>query len=73
MTSEILGLFANTLTGDDKYSLHNTENLPQPIQMVLSKNIRIFVNFLLHVSNLHKILNILKKNINLIGSLFPKL
>ena len=25
---EILGLFVNTLTADDKYSLRNTENLP---------------------------------------------
>ena len=31
--SEILGLFVNTLTADDKYSLHNSENLTQPIQM----------------------------------------
>ena len=31
--SEILGLFVNTLTADDKYSLHNSKNLTQPIQM----------------------------------------
>ena len=31
--SEILGLFVNTLTADDKYSLQNSENLTQPIQM----------------------------------------
>ena len=35
--SEILGLFGNTLIGDDKYSLHNSENLRHPIQMELSK------------------------------------
>ena len=36
--SEILGLLVNTLTVDNKYSLSNSENLPQPIQMQLSKN-----------------------------------
>ena len=33
--SEILTLFVNTLTADDKHSLRNTENLSQPIQMQL--------------------------------------
>ena len=32
--SEILGLFVNTQIPDDKYSLLNSENLPQPIQML---------------------------------------
>ena len=39
---EILGLFINTLTlntltADDKYFLRNRENLPQRIQIKLSK------------------------------------
>ena len=34
--SEILGLFVSTLNADDKYSLRNSNNLPQPIQMQLS-------------------------------------
>ena len=33
---EILGLFVNTLTADDKYALLDCENLPFPIQMQLS-------------------------------------
>ena len=33
---EIVGLFVNTLTTDDKYFLLNSENLGQPIQMQLS-------------------------------------
>ena len=33
--SEILGLFVDTLTVDDKYCLANKENLLQPIQMQL--------------------------------------
>ena len=35
--SEILRLFVNTMTADEKYSRHNRENLPQRIQMQLSK------------------------------------
>ena len=34
---EILGLFFNTLTAYDKYSLQSNNNLPQPIQTQLSK------------------------------------
>ena len=37
VTFEILGLLVNTLTSDDKYSLRNSKNLPQPTQMQLSK------------------------------------
>ena len=33
---KILGLFVNTLTADEKYSLLNRDNLMQPIQMQLS-------------------------------------
>ena len=35
--SKILGLFVNALTADDKYSLRNSEDLQQPIQMQLFK------------------------------------
>ena len=45
MISGILGLFVNTLTGDDKYSLRNSENLQQPIQMQLSNKQRTFFQF----------------------------
>ena len=41
LISEILGLFVNTLTADDKYSLRNSENLPRPFQMHLSKKQKI--------------------------------
>ena len=43
---EILGVFANTLTDNDKYSIRNTENLPQPIQKQLSKKQSTFSQFL---------------------------
>ena len=42
---EILRSFFNTLPLDDKYSLSNTENVPQPIQMQLSKRLQIFFQF----------------------------
>ena len=35
--SEILGVFVNTLTADDKYSLCNRKNLPDSIELQLSK------------------------------------
>ena len=37
VTCEILGLFVNLLTADYKYSLRNSQNLPQPIQMQFFK------------------------------------
>ena len=43
----ILGLFINTLTEDDKYFLRNSENLPQPIQMQISKKQKTFSQVLL--------------------------
>ena len=43
--SEILRLFVNILTPDDKYSLSKNECLTQPIQMQLSQNLKIFSKF----------------------------
>ena len=50
---EILGLFVNTLTVDENYPLYNTENLPQPNQMQLTKKF-----FLRQFWKLDQILNI---------------
>ena len=44
---EILGLFVNTLTAHDKYSLLNRDNLTQPIQMQLSE--KTFPEFFLRI------------------------
>ena len=63
--SEILGLFANALTGDDKYSRHFRETLPQPIQMQLSKKQKFIFKFLSGFRNLHEIRNILTQKISL--------
>ena len=43
---KILGLFANTLTAEDKYSFFNKDSLTQPIQMQLSKNQKTFFELL---------------------------
>ena len=50
--SEILGLFFKAMTANDKYSLRNSKNLPKPIQMQLSRKLKIFLDFLLHICNL---------------------
>ena len=39
-------MFLNILTGDDKYSLINRDNLRQPIQMQLSPKQKAFSQFL---------------------------
>ena len=46
--SEILGLFVIKLIADDKHFLQTTENLPQPIEMKLSKKKKLLLNFFLH-------------------------
>ena len=43
--SEILRPFVKTLPPDEKYFPVNRENLPQPIQMKLSKKLKIFPDF----------------------------
>ena len=42
---EILGVFANTLTANDKYRVQDCENLPLPIQMQLSEKRKTFPEF----------------------------
>ena len=45
---KVLGLFVNTLTADDKYSLLNRDNLTQPIHMQLSQKQKNFLEFFLY-------------------------
>ena len=42
---ELLALFLNTMTTDDKISPHNSENFAQQIQMQLSQEPKIFYGF----------------------------
>ena len=39
---EILRVFLNTLTADDKYPIQDCENLQLPIEMSLSQNEKLF-------------------------------
>ena len=39
---EILGLFVNALSADDKFSLGNSDNLRPPFQIQLSKKANFF-------------------------------
>ena len=51
---ESLGPSFNTLAADDKYSRRNMQNFQQQLQMAYYlKNKRIFLQFLLLLSNLH--------------------
>ena len=52
---KILGLFVNTLSTDDKYSLLKKDNLTQTIQMQLSEKQKTFSEFFVHFQNLDQI------------------
>ena len=45
LLSKILRLFVNTLTDGDKYSILHTDNLKQPIQILLSQKQKSFSEF----------------------------
>ena len=47
-----LTLFVNTTSAVDKCSHPNRDNLMQPIHMLLSQQLKIFLNFFLHFQNL---------------------
>ena len=70
---EILGESCNTLTADWKYFVQDCVNLPVRIQMQLSKNQKLFLNFFSHFLNLHQILNILQPTMITIATVFQKL
>ena len=59
--SKSLGLFANTLTADGKYSVCKSENLPQPIQNQLSKKQKTFSTFFTAILKSTSNLNIKKR------------
>ena len=44
VVSKILIPFLNKLTPDDKYSLDNRKILKQPIQIQLSRQLKVFLN-----------------------------
>ena len=65
--SEILGLFVNTLTADDKHSCRNSKNLRQPIQVQLSNKDETFFEFFALFLKLSSIFQIFEKKITLIA------
>ena len=70
---KISGLFLNTLTDDDKYSLLYGDNLTEPIQLLLSQKQKTFSQF--GSAFLKSTLNFehFRKKINLIADVFRKL
>ena len=70
---KLSGVFLNTLTDNDKYSLRYGDNLTQPIQILLSEKQKTFFEFF--SAFLKSILNFehFQKKINLIADVFPKL
>ena len=70
---KISGLFFNTLTNDDKYSLLYRDNLTQPIQIRLSEKQKTFSDFF--SAFLKSTLNFehFEKKMTLIANVFPKL
>ena len=70
---EILEVFVNTLTADDKYPFGIVRIWSSLFKCNYLKNKKIFLNFLFHLWNLHQILNIFKKKMIVIANVFPKL
>ena len=70
---KISGLFLDTLTDDDKYSLLYGDKLTQPIQILLSQKQKTFSQF--GSAFLKSTLNFehFQTKINLIADIFPKL
>ena len=67
MRFEILELFVNTLTTDDKYSSRNIQNLTQQLETTLSQKQKTFYSILLHMSNLEQVQTILSKKMSLLA------
>ena len=61
VTSEILRLFVNTVTPDDKYSHRYMQIFWQELQRPLSQKGMAFLRFFIAFWNVHEIKNILKE------------
>ena len=73
MISGILGLFVNALTANDKYSLPNSKNLPQLLQMELSKEEKFSSQFFAQFLKFTSVFEYFEKKMTLIADIFPKL
>ena len=70
---KILGLFVNTMTDNDKYSLFDRDNLTQPIQILLSQKQRTFSECFSAFLKSTLTFEHFKKKMTLIADIFPKL
>ena len=70
---KISGLFLNTLTDDDKYSLLYRDNLTQPIQILLSQKQKTFSEFFSAFLKCTLNFQHFQKKMTLIADVFPKL
>ena len=70
---DILGLFFNTMTADDKYSLRTREILPKPIEMQLSNKQKCFSHFFAPFRKYTSHFKHSQKKVTLIAYVFPKL
>ena len=60
------------MTADDMYSLPNSENLPQPIQMQLSKKLSVFSQVFSVFLKTASYFEHVQKNMTVIGFVFSK-
>ena len=70
---EILGVFVNTLTADDKYNLGNCANLQFPITMQLSKKLKTFSQFFVPYLEFTSNFKHFEQKMIFIGNVFPQL
>ena len=73
MIWKILGLFVDTLIADNKFSLPNSGNLTQPIQMQLSKKQKNYFSIFFSILEFTLSFEHFQKNMTLIAYVFPKL
>ena len=69
----LLEVFHKSLTANEKYPARDCKNLSSPTQMQLPLKPKTFFILLFHFLNLHQILNILRKKVIVIATLFRKL
>ena len=62
-----------TLTANNKYSIRNSENLPQTMQMQLSQKLNFFSDFLAQLLKPISNFKHFQKKVTLIAYAFPKL
>ena len=70
---KVLGVFVNTLSADDKYSVQYCQNLQLPIQMQLSEKRRRFSEFFVPFLDCTWEFKDIEKKMMVIANVFPKL